>query len=123
MSMNPRLRELREQAAYLQDELRAIHEAATDDAGEVRSLDTDEDARFRAGADLRDELIAEADALEQRLAVVEKASEYPESREAGTSIEAPNAIVRDRIDVFDPAYQREAGLGEAAKRPRATSAI
>ena len=31
MSMNPRLRELREQAAYLQDELRAIHEAATDD--------------------------------------------------------------------------------------------
>ena len=100
--MNPKLRELREQAAYLQDELRSLHESAVDAEGEIRSLDTDESDRFNAGTELRDSLIAEADALEARLAAVEVAAEHPENREAGTQIEAPNAIVATAAAVNRP---------------------
>jgi HK97 family phage major capsid protein len=114
MTMNPKLRELREAAAYLQDELRAIHASATDAEGEIRSLDEDEDTRFRAGADMRDEMIVEADALEARLAAVEVIAQRPEAREDGTDMTAPN-VIRD-ADPFDETYQRSVGIREAAKR-------
>lgn len=63
-----RLNELREIVAYLQDELRSIHEGAED-----RSLTDEETQRFNDGVWLRNACIAEGIDLERRLDEVSRA--------------------------------------------------
>jgi HK97 family phage major capsid protein len=107
-----RLEELRQLVAYLQTELRAIHEGAVDDNGEARSLNDDENQRFNDGVWLRDAVIAEGIDLERRLQVVD--ANIPNAEPGDGARGAPAVIFGE--DPFDPEYIRTAGVDEAFKR-------
>lgn len=111
--MSDKLTELRDGIAYIDAELRNIHESAGDEP-----LDADTQARFDAGLAERDDLAAKADAYEARLAAAERIGQRPTTHEAGSAPEATRdapAFHRD-VNPYDAEYQREVGTREAALR-------
>ncbi len=107
-----RLDDLREQVEFIDAHLRAIHETA----GETRSLTADEQSRWDDGVWLREALIAEGIALQERRDVV-AAAHQAGSTETGSpdsTRDAPN-FHRD-INPYDPEYRARVGDREAAIR-------
>lgn len=108
--MSDKLTELRSGVDYIDAELRNIHEAAGDE-----SLDEATEARFNEGLAERDRLAAEADKLEQRMAVAERIGARPSGTEIGSGPDAAPAFHRE-VDPFSAEYRAQVGDREAAKR-------
>jgi len=99
---NPRLDALRDDVAFLESELRSIHQGA-----EERSLNDDENQRFTDGMWLRNALIAEGIELEKRLQKVQEFATQPANREHGDGTRDAGFQVRQ--DPGDPFEYRTAG--------------